>query len=58
MYEILIHLAELLGGAYTLLPDSSIMADDMLGAIAGCGQIDPEFHDICASAAIDAWIGE
>jgi len=53
MYELLIHLAELLGGTYTLFADGTLMADDLLGSIAGCGAIDPDLRDACVIGAID-----
>lgn len=37
MYDLLIWLADLAGGNYTILADGSIMAWNWLGELAGCG---------------------
>lgn len=50
MFELLIHFAELLGGTYEVLADGSIRATDLLGMIAGCGAVSPEFQGECVAA--------
>lgn len=53
MFELLIHLAELLGGVYEVLPDGSVKASDLLGMLAGCGAVDPAETVTCVDAAIE-----
>lgn len=55
MFELLIALAELLGGAYTLLPDGSVMAEDVLGAIASCAEMPASDAELCVTTAIEAF---
>lgn len=55
MFEILIHLAELLGGVYEVLPNGTVKADDLAGAIASCGALDSSWAAECVTSAFGAW---
>ena len=54
MYEIIIALAEVLGGQYELLNSGAVRAEGLLGMLAGCGAIDPAYAGDCVNAALGA----
>lgn len=56
MVDLLIALAELLGGQYEVWPDGTIQAWNWLGEIAGCGSLsDPAERDVCVLATTEVW---
>lgn len=56
MTEILIRLAELLGGRFDVLAEGAVRAYDIVGAVAACGAIDTAYRAECVSEAIGAWL--
>lgn len=54
MYEIIIALAEILGGQYELLNSGAVRAEGLLGMLAGCGALDPAYAGDCVNAALEA----
>lgn len=50
MIDLIIMLAEMLGGTYELLADGTVRADDFIGSLAACGAV-PDRAD-CVVAAV------
>lgn len=55
MFEVIIALAEMAGGVYELLPNGTVKADDLVGAIASCGVVDSAYAAECVTSALGAW---
>ena len=56
MIDIMIAMAELLGGQYEIWPDGTIQAFNWLGEIAGCGSLtDSDDRFSCVLATSEVW---
>lgn len=55
MYEIIIALAEMLGGQYELLNSGAVRAEGLLGMLAGCGALDSAYSAECVTSALGEW---
>ena len=54
MIDVIIALAHVFGGVYEVLPGHIVLAHDVLGQLAGCGEwVDPSTREVCVESALN-----